>query len=107
MGNTRNYLDLTRWGVKGPGRGSPNRHPQTPPHDWWIWHDDPSVTVPDRPGLVQLRASQTTAASPNWAAVCFLSRPRHQTSGASGSPRIDGVHGRLMSSVAIPFAPPS
>jgi hypothetical protein len=30
-----------------PGQG----YPQTPPYEWWIWHDEPRRTDPDRPGL--------------------------------------------------------
>jgi predicted dithiol-disulfide oxidoreductase (DUF899 family) len=61
MGNTWNYLDITALGRQEAWEDSPKGYPQTPPYDWWIWHDDPSVTDPDRPGLVQLRASRAAA----------------------------------------------
>jgi len=61
MGNTWNYLDITALGRQEAWEDSPKGYPQTPPYDWWIWHDDPRVTDLDRPGLVQLRAERATA----------------------------------------------
>jgi predicted dithiol-disulfide oxidoreductase (DUF899 family) len=61
MGNTWNYLDITALGRQEAWEDSPKGYPQTPPYDWWIWHDDPNVTDPDRPGLVQLRATRGAA----------------------------------------------
>lgn len=48
MGNTWNYLDITALGRQESWEDSPEGYPQTPPYDWWIWHDD-RVTDPDRP----------------------------------------------------------
>jgi predicted dithiol-disulfide oxidoreductase (DUF899 family) len=61
MGSTWNYLDMTALGRQESWEDSPEGYPQTPPYDWWIWHDDPRVTDPDRPGLVQLRAARAAA----------------------------------------------
>jgi predicted dithiol-disulfide oxidoreductase (DUF899 family) len=61
MGNTWNYLDITALGRQESWEDSPKGYPQTAPYDWWIWHDDARVTDPDRPGLVQLRASRAAA----------------------------------------------
>jgi predicted dithiol-disulfide oxidoreductase (DUF899 family) len=61
MGNTWNYLDMTALGRQESWEDSPKGYPQTSPYDWWIWHDAPGVTDPDRPGLAQLRASQAAA----------------------------------------------
>ena len=58
MGSTWNYLDITALGRQEAWEDLPEGYPQTPPYDWWIWHDDPSVADPDRPGLVQLRAAR-------------------------------------------------
>jgi predicted dithiol-disulfide oxidoreductase (DUF899 family) len=58
MGNTWNYLDLTALGRQETWEDSPKGYPQTAPYDWWVWHDDPGVTDPDRAGLVQLRAER-------------------------------------------------
>jgi predicted dithiol-disulfide oxidoreductase (DUF899 family) len=60
MGNTWNYLDITALGRQEEWEDSPEGYPQTPPYEWWIWHDEAQGTDPDRPGLVQLRAAQST-----------------------------------------------
>jgi predicted dithiol-disulfide oxidoreductase (DUF899 family) len=59
MGNTWNYLDITALGRQEEWENSPKGYPQTPPYEWWIWHDEPNPKS-DRPGLVQLRAFQTS-----------------------------------------------
>ena len=46
MGNTWNYLDITALGRQESWEDSPRGYPQTPPYDWWIRHDDPSVAEP-------------------------------------------------------------
>jgi predicted dithiol-disulfide oxidoreductase (DUF899 family) len=48
MGNTWNYLDMTALGRQEDWEDSPKGYPQTPPYKWWIWHDDPTATDPDR-----------------------------------------------------------
>jgi predicted dithiol-disulfide oxidoreductase (DUF899 family) len=40
MGNTWNYLDMTALGRQESWEDSPQGYPQTPPYEWWIWHDD-------------------------------------------------------------------
>ena len=62
MGNTWNYLDITALGRQEEWEDSPEGHPQTPPYEWWIWHDEPNPES-DRPGLVQLRAYQDSLKS--------------------------------------------
>jgi predicted dithiol-disulfide oxidoreductase (DUF899 family) len=57
MGNTWNYLDITALGRQEKWEDSPKGYPQTPPYEWWIWHDEPNPDS-DKPGLVQLRAYQ-------------------------------------------------
>ena len=47
MGNTWNYLDLTALGRQESWEDSPEGYPQTPPYDWWVWHDT-GETEPDR-----------------------------------------------------------
>ena len=39
MGSTWNYLDLTALGRQEEWEDSPEGYPQTPPYEWWIWHD--------------------------------------------------------------------
>ena len=55
------YLDITALGRQEKWEDSPKGYPQTAPYDWWIWHDQPRWTDPDRPGLVQLRAARSAA----------------------------------------------
>ncbi len=47
MGNTWNYLDITALGRQESWEDLPEGYPQTPPYDWWVWHDT-GVTDPDR-----------------------------------------------------------
>src|SRR5438270_10111868 len=61
MGNTWNYLDITALGRQEEWEDSPEGYPQTPPYEWWIWHDEPKTTDQDRPGLVQLRAARASS----------------------------------------------
>jgi predicted dithiol-disulfide oxidoreductase (DUF899 family) len=37
--NTWNYLDVTAFGRQEDWEDSPPGTPQTPPYDWWRWHD--------------------------------------------------------------------
>ena len=47
MGNPWNYLDITALGRQEEWEDSPEGYPQTPPYEWWVWHDD-FRTDPDR-----------------------------------------------------------
>ena len=40
MGNTWNYLDITALGRQEEWEDSLEGYPQTPPYEWWVWHDD-------------------------------------------------------------------
>ena len=40
MGSTWSYLDLTALGRQEEWEDSPEGYPQTPPYEWWIWHDE-------------------------------------------------------------------
>ena len=40
MGGTWAYLDLTALGRQESWEDSPEGHPQTPPYEWWNWHDE-------------------------------------------------------------------
>jgi predicted dithiol-disulfide oxidoreductase (DUF899 family) len=57
MGNTWNYLDITALGRQEKWEDAPEGSPQTPPYEWWIWHDEPNP-VSETPGQVQLSAYQ-------------------------------------------------
>ena len=40
MGNTWNYLDITALGRQETWEDSPEGYPQTPPYQWWNYHDN-------------------------------------------------------------------
>jgi predicted dithiol-disulfide oxidoreductase (DUF899 family) len=40
MGSTWSYLDITALGRQEDWEDSPEGYPQTPPYQWWIWHDE-------------------------------------------------------------------
>jgi len=40
LGSTWSYLDLTALGRQEQWEDSPEGYPQTPPYDWWNWHDE-------------------------------------------------------------------
>jgi predicted dithiol-disulfide oxidoreductase (DUF899 family) len=61
LGSTWSYLDMTALGRQEQWEDSPEGYPQTPPYEWWIWHDEANQTDADRPGLVQLRAAQAAS----------------------------------------------
>ncbi|KZB88203.1 DUF899 domain-containing protein [Amycolatopsis regifaucium] len=39
LGSTWSYLDLTALGRQEEWEDSPEGYPQTPPYEWWNWHD--------------------------------------------------------------------
>jgi predicted dithiol-disulfide oxidoreductase (DUF899 family) len=55
LGSTWSYLDMTAFGRQEEWEDSPEGYPQTPPYEWWIWHDEPSETA-DRPSSLAIRA---------------------------------------------------
>jgi predicted dithiol-disulfide oxidoreductase (DUF899 family) len=40
MGSTWSYLDMTALGRQEEWEDSPEGYPQTPPYEWWNWHDE-------------------------------------------------------------------
>ncbi|NUT25379.1 MAG: DUF899 domain-containing protein [Streptomyces sp.] len=40
MGSTWSYLDMTALGRQETWEESPEGRPQTPPYEWWNWHDE-------------------------------------------------------------------
>jgi predicted dithiol-disulfide oxidoreductase (DUF899 family) len=62
MGGTWAYLDLTALGRQETWEDSPEGYPQTPPYEWWGWHDETPQDGEDPAGLVQLRIAQSTGA---------------------------------------------
>jgi predicted dithiol-disulfide oxidoreductase (DUF899 family) len=39
LGSTWSYLDLSALGRQEEWEDSPEGYPQTPPYQWWHWHD--------------------------------------------------------------------
>jgi predicted dithiol-disulfide oxidoreductase (DUF899 family) len=39
MGSTWEYLDITALGRQEEWEDSPGGYPQTPPYEWWNYHD--------------------------------------------------------------------
>jgi predicted dithiol-disulfide oxidoreductase (DUF899 family) len=40
LGTTWSYLDMTALGRQEDWEDSPDDYPQTPPYQWWNWHDE-------------------------------------------------------------------
>ena len=48
LGNTWSYLDMTALGRQENWEDSPDGYPQTPPYEWWEWHDEYGERAPSR-----------------------------------------------------------
>jgi len=46
MGSTWSYLDMTALGRQEEWEDSPEGYPQTPPYQWWNWHDEYGASEP-------------------------------------------------------------
>jgi predicted dithiol-disulfide oxidoreductase (DUF899 family) len=57
MGSTWSYLDITVLGRQEQWEDSPAGHPQTPPYEWWNWHDEYGDTQPAQRWNGRRRAS--------------------------------------------------
>ena len=57
LSNTFSYLDITPLGRQELWEDSPEGHPQTPPYEWWNWHDEYTggSTMPSEEYLGQIR----------------------------------------------------
>jgi predicted dithiol-disulfide oxidoreductase (DUF899 family) len=49
MGGTWNYLDMTPLGRQEEWEDSPEGYPQSPPYEWWNWHDAYAAGAPPDP----------------------------------------------------------
>jgi predicted dithiol-disulfide oxidoreductase (DUF899 family) len=47
LGSTWSYLDMTALGRQEEWEDSPEGYPQTPPYEWWSWHDAYGGGEPD------------------------------------------------------------
>jgi predicted dithiol-disulfide oxidoreductase (DUF899 family) len=59
MGSTWSYLDATPLGRQETWEDSPEGYPQTPPYEWWNWHDQYASAAPDERWL------ETVGSDPN------------------------------------------
>jgi predicted dithiol-disulfide oxidoreductase (DUF899 family) len=57
MGTTWSYLDMTALGRQEEWEDSPEGYPQTPPYQWWNYHD----AYGENPGFGRTQASPPTA----------------------------------------------
>ena len=64
MGSTWSYLDITALGRQEEWEDSPEGYPQTPPYEWWIWHDDYSHEPREAPRLG--RSEKGRPDQPRW-----------------------------------------
>jgi predicted dithiol-disulfide oxidoreductase (DUF899 family) len=55
LGSTWSYLDLTALGRQEQWEDSPEGYPQTPPYQWWNWHDEYADTEPAQGWVAQTR----------------------------------------------------
>ncbi|MFI0817127.1 DUF899 domain-containing protein [Streptomyces sp. NPDC021098] len=55
LGSTWSYLDMTALGRQENWENSPEGYPQTPPYDWWNWHDAYDAAEPAPEWLEQTR----------------------------------------------------
>ena len=46
--NTWNFLDMTALGRQETWEDSPEGYPQSPPYEWWSWHDTYDQTQPSQ-----------------------------------------------------------
>jgi predicted dithiol-disulfide oxidoreductase (DUF899 family) len=51
LGNTWSFLDITALGRQEDWEDSPDGYPQTPPYQWWNWHD--SYEAPPEQGWAE------------------------------------------------------
>jgi predicted dithiol-disulfide oxidoreductase (DUF899 family) len=64
MGNTWTYLDLTALGRQEEWEDSPEGYPQTPPYEWWDWHDEYGDAEPPGEYLDQISRGRAKAGDP-------------------------------------------
>jgi predicted dithiol-disulfide oxidoreductase (DUF899 family) len=58
FGNTWSYLDITALGRQEDWENSPDGYPQTPPYQWWNWHDGYEDPEPPDEWIARSTAAQ-------------------------------------------------
>jgi predicted dithiol-disulfide oxidoreductase (DUF899 family) len=61
MGSTWSYLDITALGRQEVWEDSPEGYPQTPPYEWWNWHDAYTDAPTDEEWLRRIAGSGQVA----------------------------------------------
>ena len=54
LGSTWSYLDMTALGRQEEWEDSPEGYPQTPPYQWWRWHDEYATEVSPDPKWIEV-----------------------------------------------------
>jgi predicted dithiol-disulfide oxidoreductase (DUF899 family) len=62
LGSTWSYLDMTALGRQETWEDSPEGYPQTPPYEWWNWHDSYSDQETSPEHLDQIRRARAAEA---------------------------------------------
>jgi predicted dithiol-disulfide oxidoreductase (DUF899 family) len=62
MGTTWSYLDLTPLGRQETWEDSPEGYPQTPPYQWWNWHDNYDAEASADPKWIDITTDPQEAA---------------------------------------------
>ena len=61
MGSTWSYLDTTPLGRQEAWEDSPEGYPQTPPYQWWRWHDEYAAEVTPDPKWIEVSTAGQAA----------------------------------------------
>jgi predicted dithiol-disulfide oxidoreductase (DUF899 family) len=64
MGTVWSYLDATPQGRQEAWEDSPEGYPQTPPYQWWRWHDEYATEIETDPKWIEISTGGTAAAQP-------------------------------------------
>ena len=59
LGSTWSHLDLTALGRQELWEDSPEGYPQSPPYEWWNWHDEYTGAGPSDVHLEQIRRARS------------------------------------------------
>ena len=54
MGSTWSYLDATPLGRQETWEDSPEGYPQTPPYQWWRWHEEYATEIAPNPKWIEV-----------------------------------------------------
>lgn len=75
MGSTWSYLDMTALGRQETWEDSPPGYPQSPPYQWWRWHDDYAPDGAPDPAWIAVSDAGVAAFREAAAADCCASSP--------------------------------